>query len=322
MADMNDIGAPRPAVGVASPSRPPARPVGLRAGLAALAGAIGMVFVGGSVAVSGELVGAPLFTAQAVRYGFACLLLVAFAALARRRVRRPRGTEWLWLLGVVATGLLLFNVALVRGAEHAEPAVLGVAVACVPLVLAALGPLLEGRPPSARLLSAALVVTCGAGLVQGVGRSDLIGLLWALVVLGCEAGFTLLAIPLLGRHGAWGVSVHTTWIAALLFAATGVVTEGPAAIASLTTENWWAIGYLAVCVTAAAFVLWYACVHRLGAGRAGLLTGIAPISAAVVGIALGGAAPRSLVWLGVAIVGVGLLVGLRSHRTPRDRSGD
>ncbi len=318
MTDVNDIGTPPPGLRVPNGAPAPARPRRLDVGLAALAGATGMVFVGGSVAVSGQLVHAPLFTAQAVRYGLACLLLIAFAALARRPVRRPRGTEWLWLLGVVATGLLLFNVALVRGAEHAEPAVLGVAVACVPLVLAALGPLLEGRPPSARVLSAALVVTCGAGLVQGVGRSDLIGLLWALVVLGCEAGFTLLAIPLLGRHGAWGVSVHTTWIAAVVFGLAGLLTEGPAAITTLTAENWWAIGYLAVCVTAVAFVLWYACVHRLGAGRAGLLTGVAPISAAVVGVALGGAAPRPLVWLGIAVVGIGLLLGLRSRGTPRD----
>jgi hypothetical protein len=33
---------------------------------------------------------------------------------------------------------------------------------------------------------------------------------WAVVVFGCEAAFTLLAIPVLGRHGPWGVSVHTT----------------------------------------------------------------------------------------------------------------
>ena len=43
------------------------------------------------------------------------------------------------------TGLVLFNVALVAGSRHAEPAVLGVAVACVPPVLAVIGPLQEDR---------------------------------------------------------------------------------------------------------------------------------------------------------------------------------
>jgi drug/metabolite transporter (DMT)-like permease len=65
-------------------------------------------------------------------------------------------------------------------------------------------------------------------------------------------------------------------------------------------------------VTAVAFVLWYACVSRLGAGRAGLLTGIAPIAAALAGMALGGPAPRPLVWAGIAVVALGLAVGLRT----------
>jgi drug/metabolite transporter (DMT)-like permease len=64
-------------------------------------------------------------------------------------------------------------------------------------------------------------------------------------------------------------------------------------------------------VTAIAFVLWYTSVDRLGAGRAGLLTGVAPIAAAVTGVALGGPLPRPLVWAGVATVVAGLALGLR-----------
>ena len=103
-----------------------------------------MVCVGGSVAVSSVLAGAPVFTAEAVRYGVACLMLVALARLAGLRLSWPRGTEWLWLSGIAVTGLVVFNLALVEGSRHAEPAVLGVAVACVPSLLAVLGPLLKG----------------------------------------------------------------------------------------------------------------------------------------------------------------------------------
>jgi len=103
-----------------------------------------MVCVGGSVAVSSVLAGAPVFTAEAVRYGGACLILVALARLTGRRLSRPRGAEWLWLSGIAVTGLVVFNLALVEGSRHAEPAVLGVAVACVPALLAVIGPLLEG----------------------------------------------------------------------------------------------------------------------------------------------------------------------------------
>ena len=293
-----------PAIG-ARPARPtgPAWPAGL-------AGAAGMVFVGGSVAVSGTLTGAPLFTAQAVRYAAACLLLLGFCRATGRPLRRPRGTEWLWLLGVAGSGLLLFNVALVRGAHHAEPAVLGVAVACVPIVLAAVGPLLEGTRPRARVLIAAAVVTAGAALVEGTGRTDAQGLAWAFVVFACEAGFTLLAVPLLRTHGPEGVSVHTTWLAAALFAVIGVTTEGPTAVTRLDGADWAAIAYLAVAVTAVAFVLWYSCVRRLGASRAGLITGVAPVAAAVIGIPVSGALPALPVWGGIALIAAGLGAGM------------
>src|SRR5580658_9464279 len=66
----------------------------------AAAGAGAMICVGGSVAVSGVLAGAPVFTAEALRYAMACLILVALARLTGRRLVLPRGTEWLWPAGV------------------------------------------------------------------------------------------------------------------------------------------------------------------------------------------------------------------------------
>lgn len=216
------------------------------------------------------------------------------------------------MLGVTVLGLVTFNLALVHGSQHAEPAVLGVAVACVPLLLAVIGPLLERRRPRRAVLVAAALVTAGAVLVEGLGRTDGIGLLWALVVLVCEAGFTLLAVPVLGRHSPRGVSVHTTWLAAVIFAVLGVAAEGPTAALPLDAGDLAAAGYLAVAVTALAFVLWYSGVRALGAGRAGLLTGIAPIAAAGTGVLLGQPAPNLLVWLGIVVVVIGQALGLSS----------
>jgi drug/metabolite transporter (DMT)-like permease len=320
MSALRAAQAPGPTV-LADPGTPDGRPASdggpapaqgrqTLAGVAAGAGA--MICVGGSVAVSGVLARAPVFTAEALRYALACLILLVLARLTGRRLLMPRGAEWLWLGGIAVTGLVLFNIALVAGSRHAEPAVLGVAVACVPALLAVIGPLLEGSRPRAAQVSAALVVTSGAALVQGVGRTDAVGIGWAAVVLGCEAAFTLLAIPVLGRHGPWGVSVHTTWLAAVIFAGIGLVHEGPAASGHLDRQDWLAVIYLAVAVTAVAFVMWYSSVRRLGASRAGLLTGVAPVAAAATGILLGGPDPRPLVWIGIAVVAAGLALGLRN----------
>ncbi len=269
-----------------------------------------MALVGGSVGISRELTSAPLFTAQAIRYAVAGLVLFALARVARVRIVRPRGREWFWLTGISAFGLVLFNVAIVRGVAHAEPAVIAVAVACVPVVLGVVGPLLEGRTPNRRVLFAAVVVTAGSALVEGTGRADAIGIGWAAVALVCEAAFTLLAVPVLGRHGAWGVSLHSVWIGALMLALLGLVGEGPAAAGRISGPAWAALAYLAIMVTAVAFLLWYSTVAALGAGAVGLLTGVAPISAALTGVATGGRVPGTLVWLGVLVVISGLAVGL------------
>jgi drug/metabolite transporter (DMT)-like permease len=302
------IGPGRAGMPIEAPNRAGSAP---RTLIGAVPGAVAMMFVGGSVAVSSVLAGAPLYTAEAIRYAAACLILIAVAVATGRRVRRPRGAEWFWLLGVCLTGLVIFNVVLVVGSRHAEPAVLGVAVACVPVLLAVVGPLQESSRPKAAVVAAALVVTCGAALVQGEGRTDGAGLAFAVVLLACEAAFTLLAVPVLGRHGAWGVSVHTTWLAAVLFGLIGLIAEGPGAIFRLSGAEWLATGYLAVAVTAVAFVLWYSTVSRLGPGRAGLITGVAPVAAAFSGVLLGGPPPRPLVWAGIATVAAGLVIGLR-----------
>lgn len=293
---------------------------GGRAGLRSIAtGVFAQALVGGSVAVSRGLTSAPLFTAQAIRYIAASAMLVVLAKTARVPLVRPRGREWVYLIGIAALGLVLFNIAVVRGVAHAEPAVIAVAVACVPVVLGVVGPLLERRPPRGRVLVAAVVVTSGSALVEGTGRADAVGIGWAAVALVCEAAFTLLAVPVLPRHGAWGVSLHSVWIGAAMLAVLGVTTEGVGAAGRLTAVDWAAMAYLAVMVTAVAFILWYSTVAALGAGAVGLLTGMAPVAAALVGIATGGKVPGPAVWCGVAVVVTGLAIGLA--RGERDGRG-
>jgi drug/metabolite transporter (DMT)-like permease len=283
----------------------------LRSG--AVLAAAAMTCVGSSVAVSATVVDAPLFTLQAVRYTLAALLLALLGRVTGRRLSRPRGREWAWLCGVALTGLVLFNVGVVRGTAHAEPAVIGVAVAAVPLVLALAGPLVSGARPAVGVIIGAVVVSVGAALVSGGGRTDLAGLGWAAVVLAGEVAFTLLAVPVLGRLGPWAVALHAVWLAAVMLAVLGAVVEGAGAAGSLDTGDLLAAAHLAVVVTAVAFVLWYTAVTRLGADRAGLFTGVVPVTAAVGGVLLGAPAPAPVVWAGMALVAVGLGVGLSAR---------
>ena len=277
-------------------------------------GVLGMVLVGSSVAVSATLTTAPLLIAQAIRYGVAAVVLVALArstAHPDRGAPRPRVAVARWHR---CTGLVLFNIAVVRGVAHAQPAMIAVAVACAPVALGVIGPLLQGQAPQRRIVVAAVIVTAGAVLVEGTGHGGVAGIAWAVVALATEAAFTLLAVPVLGRHGAWGVSVHSVWLGAVMFTVLALVTEGPAAAARLSAADLGAIAYLAGLVTVAAFLLWYSTVAALGPGRVGLLTGIAPVAAALTGIATGSRAPSLLMWAGIGVVLAGLGAGLWSRR--------
>ncbi|MGH3353372.1 MAG: DMT family transporter [Nocardioides sp.] len=279
--------------------------------------ATGMACVGSSVAVSAAITDAPLFTLQAVRYALAALLLLAVARVTGWRVPLPHGREWLWLAGVATSGLVLFNIGVVRGVAHAEPAVIGVAVAAVPMLLAVVPAIATRTLPARSIIIGAMVVTTGAVLVEGFGRTDAAGVGYALLVLVCEAGFTLLAIPVLPRLGAFGVSFHSVWMATVGMAVIGILCEGPAAVTTLDTVDLLAALHLAVVVTTLAFLLWFTAVKRLGSGRAGLLTGVVPVTAAALGVPLHGSVPGPMVWLGTAVVAVGLVIGLSERRRRR-----
>ncbi len=272
-----------------------------------------MFAVGAGVTVSAELVDYPLFAGQAVRYGVAAALLVAAVFVLRRPVPRPAGGEWLWLIGVAVTGLVIFNVAVIRAVEHSEPAAVAILIGAVPLVLLMAESIrLRRRPPSVLVAGAALVVI-GAALVQGGGRTTVEGLAWAAVALLCEAAFTLLAVPVLGRLGAVGVSIHTCWIAALMLGGLALAIDGTGALPAMHGGAIMALAYLAIVQTAIAFSLWYGSVGILGPAVAGLFAGVMPIAAAITGVIPGLTTLTPVVIGGAVLVGIGIALGLSAR---------
>ncbi len=278
-----------------------------------------MVAVGGSVAVLSVLTDYPVFTSQAVRYAAGALLLWGWARLLRRPRVRTTTEERVRLAVIAATGLAGFNIAVVVALRSAEPAAVGVVVGGVPLVLAIIGPLLERRAPSAQCLSAAVVVVLGAALVQGFGRTSWTAFGLSLLALAGEAAYTLVAVPLLPRLGPVGVSTRICAIAALMLALTALVVDGRVAFQVPSWGEAAAIAYLAVVVTAFAFVAWYESIGRLGVERTGLFAGLLPVSTLLIGAAIGVEPVRPLQLLGTVVVGAGLTVGLIGSTTARAR---
>jgi drug/metabolite transporter (DMT)-like permease len=276
------------------------------------AGAAGaMVLVGSSVAAASALVDYPIAGGQAFRYGLGATLLFA---LARGRLPGITRSQAVRLVALAASGLAGFNAFLIAAVREADAASVGVIVGCVPVALALAGPILEGRPLSPRVVSAAVVVAAGAAAVQwNGGRISLLGLALSLGALACEAAFSLLAVPLLRSLGPLAVSTYACLFAAPMLLVSGLLLDGAAALPLPSAEEAAALGYLAAMVTAVGFVLWYSGVERLGVERAGLFAGILPVSALLSAAALGVSAITPLRLVGALVVGAGMTAGMKAR---------
>jgi drug/metabolite transporter (DMT)-like permease len=167
---------------------------------------------------------------------------------------------------------------------------------------------------------AALIVVAGTVLTSGFGRADLAGVLCALGALACEACFSLLALPLLVRLGPIRVSAYTAAVAVPMLLATGTVVTAADLFRVPSAAESAGLLYLAVVVSAGAFLLWYGALPRLGADRAGLFAGMVPIGAIVTSVVLGFGLPDPAEILGAAVVVAGLSIGLRPARRSPERT--
>ncbi|MEV6597105.1 DMT family transporter [Actinoplanes sp. NPDC051346] len=278
-----------------------------------------MTLVGSSAAVLAGISDYPTFGGQLVRYAGATLVLllvmrvqhVSHLSLSRAELGR--------LTLLAATGLAGFNVCYVQAVRYADPSSVGAVVGGVPIVLAVMDPMLRRRSPSMRIVAAALVVAVGVAITQGYGGGSLAGLSWSLGALGAEVAFSLLAVPVLPRLGPIRVSTYASALAVPVLLIASLVADGRHALPVPTQAQALSLLYLAVVVTAWAFVLWYAAISRLGADRAGLSAGVAPASAVVAAAVLGTGQPSGADVVGAVIVGLGVVIGLAPDR--RSRSG-
>ena len=71
------------------------------------------------------------------------------------------------------------------------------------------------------------------------------------------------------------------------------------------------MAYLGLAVTTGGFLCWYTAVHTLGVERAGLLSGVLPVSALACSAAIGVAHVTPARLAAVAVVAAGITLGVR-----------
>ncbi|WP_344872985.1 DMT family transporter [Allokutzneria multivorans] len=281
-----------------------------------LAGVATAVLLGSMVPVTALLAHYPLFPAQAIRYAIAALLLLTFMVLRRRPLPRPSVRDVLALIATAVTGMVGFSAAVLYAQDYAEGGFVAAVIGGSPLVVAIAAPLLVRQRPVAKAVSGAALVVLGVAILTGGGAWHGPGLVLALLAMLGEASFTLFAVGAIARLGVVAVSAYSCVVAAIGSAFIGLWSSWPMP----TGAELFAILFLAVMVTAVAFVVWYYCVSVLGAANAAVMVGLVPVFGLLATVALGRQEFTAVAVLGALVVATGCVVGLRTSRTPSDVS--
>lgn len=282
--------------------------------LGVVAGASAATIVGASVPVTGMLDGYPLLTGQAMRYALGGGVLLLVALLSGTRLPLPSPRDLPALLGLVITGMLGFNAVLIAAQRYAEPGFIAAVLGATPVVLA-----LVASHRSVAAMVGAVVVGAGVVVLSGGGAWHGPGLLLALLTMAGEVCFTLFAVRVVRRLGVLAVSTWTCLLAGVIGAVLGTFVGGwrlP------DVRQGVALLLLATLVTALAFGLWYFAVSSLGAGRAGVLIGLMPVSGLVASVLLGAEHLTMTAVAGALTVALGCVIGLRQSSNKGPLQGD
>jgi drug/metabolite transporter (DMT)-like permease len=270
--------------------------------------ALAAVLVGASVPVTGLLDGYPVLSAQAVRYAIGAVLLLAWL---RGRVPVPSRRDLGGLAVMIGAGMLGFNAAVLVAQRYATPGFVAAMLGATPLVLAVAAPLVRGRRPTRAALAGAGVVGVGVVVLSGGGSWQGPGLVLSLVVVVCEAAFTLGGVGVVARLGAVGASFWSCVGAAVAGGGLATALDGADAWPAPTTTEVVAVLVLGTLVTAVAFGCWYTGVAVLGADRVGVLIGLMPVAGLAASVLLGRQELTAVAAGGVLGVAAGCALGLR-----------
>jgi drug/metabolite transporter (DMT)-like permease len=100
----------------------------------------------------------------------------------------------------------------------------------------------------------------------------------------------------------------------------GALAQGYRDVPSWATETWVAAGFLGVCSTAIAFVLFFWAVHRFGPSLAAMVTYLTPVATLVLAFVVLGERPLPLQLAGGAVIVIGVRVAARRATAPLRRT--
>lgn len=285
-------------------------PVGVYVKLVLMAFCWGGAFIGGRIATA-EFAPA---AAALWRYVIATIALVIVAFALERGLPRLDGRQWLAVLLLGATGVVLFNLCFMFGLARV-PASRGALIMALNPALTLLGASLLLRERLTRNKMLGIVIALlGVSVVLGHGNpADLfrgsVGI-GEVILFGCPlswAAYTLIARQSLPGMSAIAVTTYAA-LAGTVMLAIGNAATGELAPPAASLHAWGAIAFVGIFGTALAFVWFYDGVRAIGPARTAVFINLVPVAAIVLGVVVLGEPLEASMLVGGALVVAGVLL--------------
>ncbi|MBN2226640.1 MAG: DMT family transporter [candidate division Zixibacteria bacterium] len=144
------------------------------------------------------------------------------------------------------------------------------------------------------------------------GREYVLGDLLVLVAVIAWAAATVMGKPLASRYGAFRVTGSALVYGSLVYLPFGLFFALRADYGAVNWQGWFSVGYMAIVISAGAYVLWYWVLKYLEASRAAIMQNIQPIVAtAVAAVLLSEPITGSLILGGAIVIGGVILTEIR-----------
>lgn len=257
-----------------------------------------------------------------LRWTLCLILFVPFVIrplfLHRAAVRR----EWRLLLAIGATGIAGFHTLVYAALRETTVInallILSLAPATTFICAAAIG---DSRPSGRQWIGSAVALIGAAVLVTrgSLEKAASLELNSGDILMICAVGVWTIYTLLLRRRPAdlpQNVTLASGIVAGLVLMAPAWAWFAPASLESLSLDigTWTAIGYIALCASLVAFLLWMHGVSAIGAARAGQFVHLLPVFGAVLAMALLGETVSAAQSAGAAFVVAGIVL---VNSTPR-----
>lgn len=283
--------------------------------------ALSMAFVGINISIGKEIVShVPVFLFSELRFLIAMIILLPLLSM-----RGEWKSSWSREEGVVLFwqsffGVFLFSICMLYGVKWTTATSAGIITSTVPACIALLSFWILKEKLQRNQLAAILLSVCGIGLITFSGEShavsavSMLGNLLVFLAVISEALFTIFAKRLSGKITPFQMTAAINVISFVLFLPFAIA-EGIGFDWESVPPNVWAlIVYYAITASVLSFFLWYKGVAKVAASKAGLFTGMMPISAALIAVLFLGEAFTWLHAVGMLFVLGSIYIGTLNKR--------